>query len=44
MPIMVIKITEGALLRFKSKEVGNAGIEGFLREKPATGKFRQIFR
>jgi hypothetical protein len=30
MPIMVIKITEGALLRFKSKEVGIAGIEGFL--------------
>jgi len=27
---MVIKITDGALLRFKSKEVGNAGIEGFL--------------
>jgi hypothetical protein len=30
MPIMVIKITEGTLLRFKSKEVGNTGIEGFL--------------
>jgi hypothetical protein len=30
MPIMVIKITEGALLRFKSKEVGNVGIEDFL--------------
>jgi hypothetical protein len=28
--IMVIKITEGTLLRFNSKEVGNAGIEGFL--------------
>jgi hypothetical protein len=27
---MVIKITEGTLLRFKSKEVGKAGIEGFL--------------
>jgi hypothetical protein len=26
MPIMVIKITEGTLLRFKSKEVGKAGI------------------
>ena len=26
MYIMVIKITEGTLLRFKSKEVGNAGI------------------
>ena len=40
---MVIKITEGALLRFKSKEVGNAGIEGFLWEKPTTGKFKQSF-
>jgi hypothetical protein len=30
MPKMVIKITEGNLLRFKSKEVGIAGIEGFL--------------
>jgi hypothetical protein len=30
MYIMVIKITEGTLLRFKSKEVGSAGIEGFL--------------
>jgi hypothetical protein len=30
MQIMVIQITEVALLRFKSKEVGNAGIEDFL--------------
>ena len=40
---MVIKITEGALLRFKSKEVESAGIEGFLWEKPATCKYKQSF-
>ena len=41
---MAIKIAEGTLLRFKSKEVGIAGIEGFLWEKPTTGKFKQLFR
>ena len=41
---MVIQITEVALLRFKSKEVGSAGIEDFLWGKPTTGKFRQLFR
>ena len=44
MYIIAIKIAEGALLRFKSKEVGIEGIEGFLGEKPATGKFKQLFR
>ncbi len=44
MYIIAIKIAEGTLLRFKSKEVGNAGIEGFLWEKPATCKFKQSFR